>query len=177
MKNVLIISSSPRQEGNSARLCKAFQKGAEASGHHVETIWLGNKQIGFCRACYCCHRGPCPQQDDAAGIVEKLLLSDVIVLATPVYFYTISAQLKALIDRSVMVYPQIKGKTFYYLMAMADEDETMFKGSIEALRGFVECCEGSTEAGMVCAKGVYERGMIETTPYLDEAYELGRHIC
>lgn len=176
MKKILILSSSPRPTGNTDRLCNAFRKGAMEAGHEVEKVWLGNKQIGFCRACYCCHNGPCPQHDAAAGIVDKMLKADIIVMATPVYFYTMSAQLKALIDRSVMVYPRIINKTFYYLMAMADEDGEMFKGTIEALRGFVECCEGSKEAGMVCAKGVYEVGTIDTTHYLDEAYELGKSI-
>ncbi len=176
MKKVLIISSSPRRDGNSDCLANAFRKGAMSAGHEVEKVWLGNKQIGFCRGCYCCHQGPCPQQDAAAMIVEKMLKADVIVLSTPVYFYTMAAQLKALIDRSVMVYPRIKEKTFYFLMAMADDDETMFKGTIEALRGFVTCCEGSTVAGMVCAKEVYEYGAIDKTNYLVEAQMLGESI-
>jgi multimeric flavodoxin WrbA len=176
MKNVLIISSSPRYDGNSDRLATAFRNGALAAGHNVEKIWLGNKKIGFCRACYLCHHGPCPQQDVAASIVEKMLKADVIVLATPVYFYTMSAQLKTLIDRSVMVYPNIKNKTFYYLMTMADDDETMFKGTIEALRGFVACCEGSTEAGMLCVKSVYEHGAINATGALEQAQNLGANL-
>jgi multimeric flavodoxin WrbA len=176
MKKVLIISSSPRQKGNSDQLCDAFLNGARSAGHEVEKIWLGNKQIGFCRACYCCHHGPCPQRDAAPSIIEKMLAADVIVLGTPVYFYTLSAQLKALIDRSVMVYPKIQNKTFYYLMTMADDDETMFKGTIEALRGFVACCEGSTEAGMICVKNVYEPGAIQTTTALEEAQQLGTTI-
>lgn len=176
MKKVLIISSSPRRDGNSDKLCNAFRKGAFAAGHEVDKVWLGNKQIGFCRACYYCHGGPCPQQDAAAGIIEKMLQADVIVLGTPVYFYSMAAQLKALIDRSVMVYPRIKAKSFYYLMTMADDDATMFKGTIEALRGFVACCAESVEVGMVCAKGVYDINAIDKTPYLDEAYELGKSL-
>ena len=103
-KNVLIIGGSPRIGGNSDLLCDQFAKGASEAGNQVEKISLAGKKIGFCTACYTCEKtGACPQKDDAAAIIEKMLAADVIVLATPVYFYTMSAQLKALIDRSVMV--------------------------------------------------------------------------
>lgn len=173
-KNVLIISGSPRKGGNSDTLCEQFAAGARAAGHRVEKVSLAGKQIGFCRGCYACRSGHCPQQDAARGIIEKMLTADVIVLGTPVYFYTMCAQLKALIDRSVMVYPKIVNKDFYYLMAMGDTDIPCFKGTIEALRGFVECCEGSAEKGMVCAEGVYEVGEIKTHPALQKAFDLGK---
>ena len=110
MKNILIISGSPRKNGNSDTLCDQFAKGASGAGHQVEKIFLGDKKLGFCTACYACQSGICPQQDDAVWIAEKMLTADVIVLSTPVYFYTMSAQLKTLIDRSVMYYPRIEKK-------------------------------------------------------------------
>ena len=113
-ENVLIISGSPRKNGNSEMLCDAFAAGAAAAGKNVEKISLAGKKLGFCTACYACHTGGCPQKDDAPAIIQKMLTADVIVLATPVYFFTMCAQLKALIDRSVMVYPKITGKKFYY---------------------------------------------------------------
>ena len=122
-KKVLIIGGSPRKDGNSELLCKEFARGANEAGNQTEYISLADKKIGFCTACYACEKGSCPQKDDAAGIIQKMLAADVIVLATPVYFYTMSAQLKALIDRSVMVYPKIQGKDFYYIMTMADTEK------------------------------------------------------
>ena len=176
MKNILIISGSPRKNGNSDTLCDQFAKGASGAGHQVEKIFLGDKKLGFCTACYACQSGKCPQQDDAVWIAEKILTADVIVLSTPVYFYTMSAQLKTLIDRSVMYYPRIEKKEFYYIMTMADTEKANFRGTIEALRGFVECCENSVEKGMIKAVGVYEKGEIRNTPFMQQAFEMGRSV-
>ena len=105
-----------------------------------------------------------------------MLTADVIVLSTPVYFYTMSAQLKTLIDRSVMYYPRIEKKEFYYIMTMADTEKANFRGTIEALRGFVDCCENSVEKGMIEAAGVYEKGEIRNTPFMQQAFEMGKSV-
>lgn len=175
-KNILIISSSPRVGGNSDILCDEFAKGAKESGNQVEKVSLAGKKIGFCTGCHACQGGACPLQDDAAAICQKLLSADVIVLATPVYFYTLCAQLKALIDRSVMVYPKVQNKKFYFIMTMADTDESCFKGTIEALRGFVACCEGSEECGMVCGAGFYDKGTVKGQAVCQQAYEMGKSV-
>ena len=172
-KKVLIISSSPRRGGNSEMLCNEFAAGAAAAGHKVETVALAGKKIGFCTACYACRNGSCPQQDDAPGIVQKILEADVIALATPVYFFTMCAQLKALIDRTVMVYPQVRNKEFYYFMTMAETDEKEFTGTIEALRGFAACCPESRECGIICVPGVYEKGAINGHPALEKVRRMG----
>lgn len=172
-KKVLIISGSPRSNGNSSSLCDEFAAGAVSAGHTVEKISLANCQINFCTACYACANGSCVHKDDAPEIIEKMLQADVIVLGTPVYFYTMCAQLKALIDRSVMKYPHINGKEFYYIMTMADTDEKNFNGTIEALRGFVACCENSRECGMIRAAGVYSIGAIAGHAALAEARIMG----
>ncbi len=176
MKKVLILSSSPRKGGNSDVLCDQFAKGAQDAGHAVKKIRVAEKKIGYCTACYVCKGGTCPQQDDAAGLLAEMMASDVIVLATPVYFYTMCAQLKTLIDRSVAIYPNLTNKTFYYIMTMAETDETMWKGTVEALRGFLDCYDGSVEAGMVQAAGVYEKGEILKHPAYEQAYVLGTSV-
>ena len=172
----MIIGGSPRKDGNSELLCKEFARGAETAGNHVEYISLSGKKIGFCMACYACEKGCCPQKDDAALIGQKMLDAEIIVLATPVYFYSMCAQLKALIDRCVMYYPKMENKKFYFLMTMADTDEENFKGTIASLDGFVECCPGSKVEGMICASGVYGKGEIDTTSYPEAAYNLGKEI-
>ena len=103
MKNVLILAGSPRKKGNSAALCRMFAQGAEEAGSKVETIFLRDKKIGFCLACYHCrdHGGVCAIKDDMAEILDKMNAADVIVMASPVYFYSVDAQMKALIDRRV----------------------------------------------------------------------------
>ena len=95
-KNILILSSSPRRGGNSDTLCDEFMRGASDSGNLVEKIFLRDKNIHPCLGCSLCSRDkkPCPQKDDAAEIIEKMLKADVIVMGTPVYFYAMSAQMK-----------------------------------------------------------------------------------
>ena len=173
-KNVLIISSSPRKGGNSDILCDAFAEGAKEAGNEVGKIRIADMKIGYCTGCYACQKtGKCAIQDDAQDVINKMMAADVIVLASPVYFYSICAQLKALIDRTVVIYPKLANKQFYYLLTMADTDRAKFDGPLAALRGFLDCCEGSEEAGMVCADGVYECGVVKGTPFVTEAKTLG----
>lgn len=85
---VLIVSSSPRKGGNSDVLCDQFAKGAAAAGHEVESVSLREKKLSPCRACYACMENHiCAINDDMAEIFPKLVAADVIVLASPVYFY------------------------------------------------------------------------------------------
>ena len=97
-KNILILSGSPRKGGNSDILCDRFMEGARASGHRAEKVFLRDKNIGYCIGCEACHQnnGVCVQKDDMAEILGKMIAADVIVMATPVYFYTMDAQMKTL---------------------------------------------------------------------------------
>ena len=165
-KKVLIISSTPRKDGNSDKLCD-----------EVEKMRITDIKIGYCTGCYACQKtGKCAIKDDAQSVIDKMMAADVIVLASPVYFYSICAQLKALIDRTVVVYPNLTNKRFYYLLTMADTNRTKFDGPIATMRGFLDCYEGSKEAGMVCADGVYELGAIDSTKFIAEAKALGRSV-
>src|SRR5208283_586389 len=109
IKRVLVLSASPRRGGNSDLLCEQFVKGAEEAGHQAEKIFLKDKKINYCTGCgTCIDRGKgCSQKDDMAEILDKMVTSDVIVMATPVYFYTMSAQLKTFIDRTCARYTEI----------------------------------------------------------------------
>lgn len=176
MKKVLIISSSPRIGGNSDILAERFQEGAKKSGNEVELIHLAEKKIGFCHGCYYCadHDGHCCQKDDAEAIVDKMIAADVIVLATPTYFYSMSAQLKCLIDRSVMKYTRIQNKDLYYLVTSWDSDPKHLDKVVEAIRGFsIDCLEGTKEKGVILAPGCNERGEAKASPAYNEAYEAG----
>ena len=102
MKKVLIISSSPRKGGNSEQLCAEFMRGAQVAGNEVEVIALRGKKMNFCLGCEVCQKngGTCVHQDDVPAILDKILACDVLVLATPVYYYDFTAQMKTLIDRT-----------------------------------------------------------------------------
>ena len=123
-KKVLILSSSPRRGGNSDTLCDEFVRGAIESGNEAEKVFLRDKTIHYCTGCSTCslHGKPCPQKDDAAEIIEKMVATNVIVMATPVYFYTMSAQMKTLIDRCCGLYTKMKNKEFYFIVTAAEDD-------------------------------------------------------
>ncbi len=177
-KKVLILSGSPRKGGNSDLLCDEFMKGALESGNEVEKIRVGEKKIGYCRACYYCrdNGGKCVIKDDMAEIIEKMIAADVLVLASPVYFYSIDAQLKALIDRTVARWTEIKNKEFYYIATAADSEDESLERTIECMRGYADCVEGAAEKGVIYGGGFYEAGEVRNSPVMIKAYEMGKSV-
>lgn len=178
MKNVLIISASPRKHGNSDILCDRFMQGAQESGHKTEKIFLAEKNISYCRGCGVCNTAhKCVQKDDMAEILDKMINADIIVLATPVYFYTMDGQMKTLIDRTVPRYTEISNKDFYYIMTAADSDKASLERTVESFRGFTEdCLTGAREAGIIYGTGAWQIGEIKETNAYNEAYEMGKNI-
>lgn len=178
MKKILILSGSPRKSGNSDLLCDEFLRGAVEGGNDVEKIWIPGKKIGYCRACYYCknHGGECCIKDDMADVLQQMLDADVIVLSSPVYFYSICAQLKTVFDRTVARWLEFKNKEFYYIMTAAEDEEHTMDCTLECFRGLAACFEGSKEKGVIYGKGAYEKGQIRDTPYMKQAYEMGKSI-
>ena len=178
MKNVLILSSSPRRGGNSDTLCDEFMQGAIESGHRVEKVFLRDKTIHPCTGCGVCsqYKKPCPQKDDAAEIIGKMLAADVIVMATPVYFYAMSAQMKTLIDRCCGPYTEMKNKEFYFIATAAEEDNGIMDRIVANFMGFLDCLENPTVKGIVYGLGVWHTGEIKGNPAMQEAYEMGKSI-
>jgi len=118
---VIAISGSPRISGNSDVLCDEFLKGAKEAGCEVEKVSLAKIKLSPCIACYACGKtSKCIQKDGMEEVLEKLIQSDVILLATPVYFYSMDAQMKMFIDRSLPRYQEIKNKDFYFAVTAAD---------------------------------------------------------
>ena len=177
-KKVVILSSSPRRNGNSDLLCNEFMRGAAEAGHQVEKIFLKDKHINYCTGCSVCsmYGKPCPQKDDAAEVVEKMIAADVIVMATPVYFYTMSAQMKTLIDRCCARYLEIKNKEFYFIIAAAEESVPMMERTIDGFRGFLDCLEEPKECGTIYGVGAWKVGEINDKPSMHEAYEMGKKV-
>ena len=177
-KKVLVLSGSPRKGANSDTLCDQFINGAKEAGHDVEKILVADKKIEYCNACYYCQRsgGFCAKKDDMPIILDKITSADVIVMASPVYFYSINAQMKALIDRCVAKWLDIKNKEFYYIMTAAENSSSVADCALECFRGFAACLEGSKEMGYICASGVYEAEDVQTTDYMNKAYEMGKSV-
>ncbi len=178
MKNVLIISASPRKNGNSDILCDRFAQGAGESGHSTEKVFIASKHIGYCRGCGVCNdTSRCVQKDDMAEILDKMVKADVIVLATPVYFYSMDGQMKTFIDRTVPRYTEIRDKDFYFIMTAADTEESSLRRTMETFRGFTQdCLHGAREAGIIYGTGAWQVGEIKSTAAYDEAYEMGRNL-
>ena len=154
-KKVLILSGSPRKGGNSDLLCDQFLKGAQEAGHEVEKIRICEKKIAPCMGCYFCqtHQDQCALKDDMPAIVDKIMQADVLVLASPVYFYSINAQMKAVIDRCVRSWERIHNKEFYYIMTAAEDAKHTMDTTLACFRGFADCLEGSQEKGVIYGKG------------------------
>ena len=177
MKKVLILSSTPRKGGNSEILCEQFRKGAESKGNSVEMLSLRDFRIGFCTGCGACQKtGACVIADDVPAISEKMRAADVIVLSTPVYFYTLSAQMKVLIDRMCPDYTKLRNKDFYFIATAADGEPACVERTFEAFRGFLDCLEDCRECGAVRGTGAWERGEIRTSPAMRTAFELGASV-
>lgn len=176
-KKVLILSGSPRRGGNSDALCDQFAKGAAEAGHSVEKLRTAEMNIGYCRACYACRNtGKCVIHDDMAEVLQKMIDADVLVLASPVYFYSIDAQLKAVIDRTVARWLEVKNKEFYYIVTMADENAASADTTLACFRGYADCVEGAVEKGVIIGGGVYEKGEIEGHSAMQEAYNMGKNV-
>jgi len=174
-KKVIILSSSPRKGGNSDTLCDRFLAGAQEGGHAVEKIFLRDKAIGYCTGCGACTKGPkkCSQKDDMAKVLDQMVRADVIVMATPVYFYTMAAQMKTLIDRTCARYQEISNKEFYFILAAADGNKKALHRTLEGFRGFTSCLDGAQEKGVVYGTGAWEVGDILDSPAMKEAFQMG----
>lgn len=148
MKKVLILSGSPRAGGNSDLLCDELARGARAAGHEVEKVRVAEKKIACCRACYYCrdHAGQCVISDDMAELLDKMIAADVLVLATPIYFYSLCAQLKAVLDRTVARWQEVRNKQFYYIVTAADNEQESAASTLASLRGYADCVEGAKSA-------------------------------
>ena len=175
-KKVLIISASPRKGGNSDTLCDQFLLGAQEAGHTVEKVFLRNHKINYCMGCGVCNNTHvCVQKDDMKDLLDKMVNADVIVLSTPVYFYTMDGQLKTFIDRCVSRYTEITNKEVYFIVAAADTEKDNLHPTIEGLRGFTrDCLEGSKEKGIIYGVGAWQVGEIKTLSAYKEAYEMGK---
>ena len=179
MKKVLIISTSLRNNANSEILAQQTEKGAKDVGHNVEFVSLKDKEIKFCKGCMACQKsGKCVICDDANDITLKMKEADVIVWATPIYYYEMSGQMKTLIDRANSLYAT--GKNFsevYLITTSADNSKGVIQTVINGVNGWISCFNN------VELKGYLEAGGLENPndaqnrkDLLDAAYNMGKNI-
>ena len=178
MRKVLIVSVSPRMNSNSEALAKAFAAGAQDTGHEVELISLRGKTVNFCRGCFVCQEKlRCVIRDDADAICQKALYADVLVFATPIYYYEMSGQLKTLLDRLNPLFPSDYAFRDVFLLTSAAEDEEYVpQRAVSGLEGWIECFERAHLAGTVFMGGVTAAGENPEHPAIDQAYRMGKNI-
>lgn len=193
MKNILIITGSGRPGGNTSQLVDAFTRGAEEAGHHVESVSLIKNKVNPCLGCNACRWGkPCVQKDDFEKIVPKLKEADLIVFASPLYYFSWSSRIQALIERFYCItqpdpdakmgrygkYPFKEGCSSALLMTAADGDFWTFEQAISRYHYTMISYLGFKDKGHVLAYGC---GSCEEKPridqkYLNQAYEFGRTV-
>lgn len=179
MKKVLIISTSLHKDSNSEYLAKEFEKGAIAAGNEVELISLVGKTIGFCTGCLTCQSTQkCVIQDDAVTIAEKIKEANVLVFATPIYYYEMSGQMKTLLDRCNPLFPSdYTFRDVYLLTTAADGDESAMDGAIKGMQGWINCFDKAQFAGVVRGIGIGVGSDAKNhTDLLSKVYTLGEKV-
>jgi multimeric flavodoxin WrbA len=152
-------------------------EGAKEAGHAIEKINLNDLNIHFLTSQdYTDLSGASEAPDDAPMIVGKMLSADVIVMATPVFFYAMSGQLKTMIDRTYERHKEMENKEFYFIIAGADKNKEKFQPVVLEFRGFLEALKNPIERGIIYGTGAWEKGSVEQTPAMDEAFEMGKNI-
>ncbi len=179
MKKVLIISTSLRQNANSEILAKETEKGARDAGHQVEFVTLKDKEIKFCKGCLACQKlGKCVINDDANEITLKMKEADVIVWATPIYYYEMSGQMKTLIDRANSLFAT--GKNFsevYVITTSADSSDGVVQTVLNGVNGWIACFSGLKLKGYLEGGGLENSNDVKNrADLLEQAYNMGRNI-
>lgn len=171
---------SPRKGGNTDLLCDAFIRGAGESGNETEKICLGDRDIYYCIDCEVCRKkgGDCvyKDRDDFEEIIQKIIAADGFVIASPVYFYSLSAQMKTVIDRFFARENEIRDKTAYFITACAAPAKEYADTAVACFRGLTRCLKNTKEGGIVTGFDSMEKGSVKNKPAVQQAYEMGKNI-
>jgi multimeric flavodoxin WrbA len=182
---MLILLGSPRKNGNSSALAEQLARGARDAGATVDSVYLNGLTIKPCQGCEKCQRDDatgCAVDDDMTPLYAKLMEADVVVMASPVYWFNVSAQTKIFIDRLYAVGVGqnniFKGKHFAFVMTYADPDPFV-SGAVNALRSFQDICRHieATVAGMVYGSACGPGEIKGNSEVMDQAYLLGRRLA
>lgn len=175
---IVVLMGSPNKNGSTSILVKEFQRGAEEAGHKVEGVDVCHADIHPCTGCVACgYEGPCVQKDDVEGIRSKLLSSDMVVFATPLYYYGMSAQLKTVVDRFCAYNASLNGrhlKSALLTVAWNADDWTF--DALEAHYKTLVRYINFEDCGMVLGYGCGTPAMTKRSRYPKAAYELGRRL-
>ena len=177
-KKVFVVNSTPRKGGNSEILAEEFARGAREAGHSVTMINVRDFDLKFCIGClYCQSHDECVLPDEMNGLYDQVQSSDVLVFATPIYYYEMSGQLKTFLDRLNPLYArQNNFKDVYLLATAADEEDSAMDGAVKGIQGWIDCFNGVRLAGVVRGTDAGDAGTVVKTPAPKKAYELGKTL-
>ena len=178
MKKVIVVTSSPRKGGNSETLAQKFAEGAKAAGNEVQFIAVRDVDLKFCTGCmYCNSHDKCVLNDGMNALYKSFENADVLVFATPVYYYAVSGQLKTFLDRLNPLYiRKNKFKEVYLLATSAEDEESAMDGCVKDIQGWIDCFEGVELKGVIRGTGVTEAGEINGTDFPAKAFEAGKSV-
>ena len=175
---ILVLQASPNLHGSTATLVDEFCRGAREAGNDVERVDICRLDISPCTGCVACgYEGPCVQHDDMDALRKKILAADMLVLATPLYYYGMSAQLKTVIDRFCSANASITSRRLRSaLLTVAwNADDWTFEALVAHYHTLVRYLHWQ-DRGMVLGYGCGSTGMTRATRYPQDAYELGRSV-
>jgi multimeric flavodoxin WrbA len=178
MKKILVLHSSARKHGNTDLLVDEFIRGALEAKNTVDKEYIGFMKINGCLNCNACKRndGKCVQHDDMVPIYDKLQEADIIVFASPVYFYNVNTQMKAVMDRTYAFEKSWKNKQTWLIATGAAPEQKFMETMITNFKQFSGCFEGFSVGGIIIGYGTPVKGDIKNNPAMQQAYEAGKNI-
>lgn len=176
-KNILVLQGSPRMDGNSADLAASFILGAEEAGKKIVMPEINGKDISGCLSCEDCRRngGFCKIHDYMYNLYREFDKADIIVIATPIYFFALPAQIKAIVDRLYCYGPNYPRRGIALLLTSNDPDPDVFMPMINYYEHMVKFL-GWEDKGTLLAGGLKTKGDVKLRPVYEEAYRLGQTI-
>ena len=175
---ILVLQGSPNTKGSTSLLVSEFTRGAKEAGHNVEVVDVANLDIAPCTGCVACgYEGPCAQSDDMDAVRAKILDSDMLVFATPLYYYGMTAELKTVIDRFCSANSRITGKHLKSaLLTVAWNANDWTFDALEAHYDTLVRYLSLRDCGRVLGYGCGTTGMTKRSQFPGEAYRLGRSL-
>ena len=191
MSHIIAIYGSPRRKGNTATLLRSAARGASEFGARVEDIVLRDLKLSPCLEIYGCRKnGQCSIKDDFQKVLDKLAVCDGIMIASPIFFYTVSAHTKILMDRCQSLWvkkywidktpfrgqqdPRRKG---LFISAGATNGKKLFDGALLTMRYFLDTLDTELWKSLLYRGLDFERDVLEHPEYLEEAYEAGKALA
>lgn len=179
-KKILILEGSPRKESNTAALCDCFVRGAEKNGNSIERVFIREHKIAGCLGCGACHHngGCCVQQDDMKKVYAAIAEAEVIVFSSPVYFYSWTSQIKAVLDRMFSLETTLSDKTFYLIITGEAPEKHYMENMVNSYHLFIGCFrnEGNRNGGEIIGVGATTPDAVRNSEEAEKAYQMGKKI-